>query len=163
MTTTSAEGWSARAAAIGGEFVSTVQARSCGQAARDLEVGRRAVEQDDLRAGEEPDGGLGERGLRLGRRSRAGGERAPLRGGRERAAVHALDEALRRELAQVAADRVLGDAELLTSRAATTLPSRASTSRIAWRRSTLRSPFLHGLARSCMVLHVCAGASRRSG
>ena len=40
-------------------------------------------------------------------------ERALLRRGRERAAVHALDEALGGELAQVAPDRVLGDAELL--------------------------------------------------
>ena len=40
------------------------------------------------------------------------GEGAAARGGRQRAAVHALHQALRRELAQVAADGVLGDAEL---------------------------------------------------
>ena len=47
IITTSAVGWSASAAAIGGELVRIVRGRLGRQPAGELEVGRRAVEQDD--------------------------------------------------------------------------------------------------------------------
>ena len=91
-----------------------------------------------------------------GRVSIAVGERARLRRGRQRAAVDALDEALRRELAQVAPDRVLRHAELVGE------PRRDDLA-VVLERGEDRLPalggeesvgctFLHGHAWYCMVL-----------
>ena len=52
---------------------STVHVVVGGQAAGELEVGGRAVEQDHARAREQLDRGLGERGLGVRPASRAGG------------------------------------------------------------------------------------------
>ena len=83
-------------------------------------------------------------------------EGALLRRGRERAAVDALDEALGGELPQVAADRVLRDAELLDE-------PRGDDLAVAGERVEDRLPALgaeEGVlqvhACLCMVLHGCA-------
>ena len=113
ITTTSAVGCSASADGDRRRVGEHGEDAVVGQQPGELEVGGRAVEDDHPRAREDLDRRLGERGL-LGRQSRARGLNEPCCGaGAQRAAVHALDEPLRRELAQVAPHGVLGHAELL--------------------------------------------------
>ena len=113
MTTTSAAGWSASAEAIGGELVSTVHAWSCGS----LRASSRLVVEPSRMITRAPASTATAAWASAGFASGPGlapvAEGALLRRGRQRAAVDALDEALRGELAQVAADRVLGHPELL--------------------------------------------------
>ena len=131
---------------------------SAGQPARELEVRRRAVEQHDARLPSTRDAGLGERGLRAGARLDPVGERAGLRRGRQRPAVHALHEPLGGELAQVAPDRVLGHAQLVDE-------PRGDDLAVAVQDREDRLPALGGekplAARSCMDVHgtawLCAG------
>ena len=84
-----------------------------------------------------------------------------LRRGRERAAVDALDEALGGELAQVAPDGVLGDAELLDEARGDDLP--VARERVEDRLAALGAE-QGGAARSCTIVHgtawLCRGQSK---
>ena len=113
IITTSAAGCSARAAAIGGELVSTVQVLSAGSrraSSRFVVEPSRTITRASRRTST---AARASGGLLLGTGLAPVRERAGLRRRGQRAAVHALHEALRRQLAQVAPDGVLGHSELL--------------------------------------------------
>jgi hypothetical protein len=91
-------------------------------------------------------------------------ERAGLRGGRQRAAVDALHEAVGGQLAQVAPDRVLRHAELRGQARGNDLAVAAQ--RLEDRLAALRGEkldgctFLHERAWYCMVTRASAAAAR---
>ena len=96
-----------------------------GQPARDLEVGRRAVEQDHARPRAGPTAASASATF-ASAPGLAPAERAGCGAGGERAAVHALDEALGREPRRSRRTVSSETPSSSTSRAATTFPSRSS-------------------------------------
>ena len=82
------------------------------QGAGDGQVGRTRVEKQHLARAHEGDGGLGQAFLALGRFLLALRQAAAIGRQRQCAAVHALAQAGRRHLAQVAAYRIFGNVEL---------------------------------------------------
>lgn len=108
-------GWSARRAAIGRLWVTTVSVASSGSAPASRATVEPAVQDHCAVVGQFGDGGLGDAVLLVGRRVLAFGEvglevQAP---GRYRAAVHPAYETRAVQGLQVAADGLRGDLELL--------------------------------------------------
>ena len=139
-----------------GEHRAALARRGAGARARGWSSSRRAARRGRRRA--RPTAASASAAFsRCRSRARCANEPGCGAGG-ERAAVDALHEPLRRELAQVAPDRVLGHAELVDEPRGDDLPvARRARSRIAWRRSALEAAavpctFLHERAWYCMNL-----------